>query len=299
MFMSSYPTRKETNLIERGCDPAPFLTEQDDVLFVIFDLLDLPTLLRIQRVCSYWKVLIHKAIPRRLGNKMFLTTEELDDEIEKYCSDKVKYADELASTYGWPIGKWNVSKVSNFSNVFQDQLDFNEDISEWDISNAINLSCMFHGASSFNQDLKRWDVSKVKYMDNMFRDATSFNGDISTWNTSKVVTMGGMFDSAYSFNRDLSRWNTSRVKNMFRMFSNASSFNGDISKWNTSEVVVFMALMFRNARSFNQDISSWNVSNIEYWSHDHSGTFAGAISFNNEFSPRLPHLDNSDSSDDE
>ncbi|WP_434325812.1 BspA family leucine-rich repeat surface protein [Mycoplasma leachii] len=38
---------------------------------------------------------------------------------------------------------------------------FNQDISTWDVSKVTNMSDMFYNATSFNQDLSKWDVSKV------------------------------------------------------------------------------------------------------------------------------------------
>ena len=36
-----------------------------------------------------------------------------------------------ATSYGYPIGLWNVSLVTNFSSAFAGEVYFNEDISAW------------------------------------------------------------------------------------------------------------------------------------------------------------------------
>mmetsp|Transcript_16182 Transcript_16182/g.23792 ORF Transcript_16182/g.23792 Transcript_16182/m.23792 type:complete len:280 (-) Transcript_16182:65-904(-) len=238
----------------------------DALLLVTMSYVDFPTLVRIQRVSAHWKLIACRAIPKRLGNKMFLTNQELRNKIKDYCGkDKVKFADELASTYGWPIGKWNVSKVTSFYWIFAYQRDFNEDIGDWDMSNATTLKYMFFDTRSFNQDLSRWDVSNVTTMEGMFSGAVSFNGDISTWNISKVKTMALMFCEATLFNQNISAWNVSEVRDMSRMFCFARSFNQNISSWNVT-----------NVRS--------NVANAV---QNHHYMFDGVPSFNNDYVPNF------------
>ena len=59
---------------------------------------------------------------------------------------------------------------------------FNQDIGNWDVSNVTDMSNMFEDAKAFNQDIGKWDVSKVTRMDSMFSGASAFNQDISKWN---------------------------------------------------------------------------------------------------------------------
>jgi len=240
----THPTKRELKRLKRS-DPEHerlLLTQQDDIVLAIFSYIDFLSLTGIQLVCLYWKGLYNGI----LGNKAFMTREELKTGIDQFCSDKVAYADTLARTYGWPIGKWNVSLVTNFESIFMDKIFFNEDIVEWDVSSATNTSNMFHGATSFNQDISQWDTSNVTSMAGMFKGARSFNQDISLWNTSQVVDMFQMFMNAASFNQDISIWNTSRVTNTLFMFLNATSFNQDISSWvvPNSNVPINMDFMF-------------------------------------------------------
>ena len=46
------------------------------------------------------------------------------------------------------------------------------DLSRWDVSNVTDMSDMFAHASRSTQDLSKWDVSKVTNMDCMFNTAT-------------------------------------------------------------------------------------------------------------------------------
>eukprot|EP00546_Thalassionema_frauenfeldii_P003428 CAMPEP_0178938026 /NCGR_PEP_ID=MMETSP0786-20121207/26102_1 /TAXON_ID=186022 /ORGANISM="Thalassionema frauenfeldii, Strain CCMP 1798" /LENGTH=105 /DNA_ID=CAMNT_0020616699 /DNA_START=454 /DNA_END=767 /DNA_ORIENTATION=- len=105
--------------------------------------------------------MVHRMIPSILGNQKFMTHEELYDKVRKYHDNKIIYADELARTYGWPIGKWDVSLLTDFTKMFCQLQNFNEDISDWDMTNVTYLDRMFQQAYLFNQDLSKWNTSQV------------------------------------------------------------------------------------------------------------------------------------------
>jgi surface protein len=117
-----------------------------------------------------------------------------------------------ATTYG-DISTWNVSQVTNMSNLFGGTT-FNGDISSWDVSSVTNMNEMFVIANKFNQDISGWNVSKVTDMGSMFRNAKDFNQDIGSWDVGKVTNMSGMFTGAVSFNQDLGDWDVSSVTDM-------------------------------------------------------------------------------------
>ena len=52
---------------------------------------------------------------------------------------------------------------------------FNQPLNKWNVSKVTDMSFMFEDARSFNQPLNNWNVSKVTYMYDMFEEATSFN----------------------------------------------------------------------------------------------------------------------------
>lgn len=195
---------------------------------------------------------------------------------------------------------WDVSNITQFSNMFDGASLFNQDIGGWDISNATSLSFMFNGASSFNQDISGWDISNVEFMASMFSSAssfnqpigvwdighitslqaffagaTAFNQDLSVWDVSNVTDMGGIFSGAESFNQDISNWDVSNVTSMNSMFPGAVSFNSPIQSWNVS-AVTDMRAMFDGALSFNQPLNDWDVSNVEYI----TSMFVNAVAFN-------------------
>ena len=48
---------------------------------------------------------------------------------------------------------WNVSNVTNYVNIFDGAVSFNQDIGGWNTSSVVNMSNMFENATSFNQNL--------------------------------------------------------------------------------------------------------------------------------------------------
>ena len=48
--------------------------------------------------------------------------------------------------------------------MFHNSAAFNGDLSKWDVSRATDMSGMFDGATSFNGDISKWDVSSVTDM---------------------------------------------------------------------------------------------------------------------------------------
>ena len=147
-------------------------------------------------------------------------------------------------------------------------------ISEWDVSNVTDMSNLFRNAKKFDGNISKWDVSNVRDMEGMFWCAKKFNQDINT----KVVTRED--GTKYT------AWDTSNVTNMKRMFAYATKFNGDISNWNISNVGN-MNYMFFNAKNFNQDINTKDViredgTKYEAWNYSRRATamyiFEGAKS---------------------
>ena len=160
------------------------------------------------------------------GQYVFNTKDELFSAIDEYISNKTS----AISVYG-DINTWDVTNITDMSNLFYMKGSFNENIADWDTSNVTRMANMFMFCYSFNQDIGNWDTSNVTDMSNMFRMATSFNQDIGSWNTSNVSDMYGMFNGAESFNQDIGGWNTSNVTKMNAMFYFAIPFNQDISNW--------------------------------------------------------------------
>jgi surface protein len=163
------------------------------------------------------------------------------------------------------IGNWDVSRVTEFEDVFSVPDNgvpntFNEDISGWNMSNATDLQEMFQGQTLFNRDLSNWDVSNVTNFNDTFKECAAYNNggvNLNGWDVSSATNMSGMFDQASVFNQAIGDWDTRNVTTFSKMFKDAAAFNQDISSWNV-ENVQSMTSMFQGATSFVQDISAWN-----------------------------------------
>merc|ERR1719331_2603318 len=86
------------------------------------------------------------------------------------------------------IGQWDVSRVTDMTNMFANAKSFRGEISKWEVSNARDMFGMFRNAKSFNGHLSRWDVSRVSNMDAMFRGAALFSRKLcgAAWVHSKA-----------------------------------------------------------------------------------------------------------------
>lgn len=228
----------------------------------------------------------------------FETTTELYSAIDEYVAvagSATANVSSVAFRYGYPIGTWDVSKISDFSRAFDPYRTFdirncaecastqssffNEDLSGWDTSSATTFFGMFAHASSFNGSIATWNTSSVTDMSFMFLYATNFSNDMSQWDVSRVTTMEKMFYNAQKFASNISGWNTGNVLSTFDMFLYAISFDSDLSLWDVSKVVT-MRSMFWNAAKFSSDLSQWNVGNVV----DMSWVFRDAVAFESDLS---------------
>ena len=201
-----------------------------------------------------------------------------DDNIHAAVDMWLLNEDVAEATYGH-ISEWDVSSVTDMSNMFHAATSFNGDLSIWDVSSVTDMSYMFYKAENFNGNLSSWDVSSVTTMSSMFGYTNIFNGDLSSWDVSSVTSLGGMFYHALSFNSDLSSWDVSSVTSMYQTFKSADNFNGDLSSWDVSSVTSMYEL-FGYTNIFNSDLSSWDVSSVT----DMGKMFYNALSFNSDLS---------------
>jgi surface protein len=162
--------------------------------------------------------------------------------------------------------------------MFYQASNFNQPLNSWDVSQVTDMSQMFYLASVFNQSLNSWNTTNLKTTYIMFAFATNFNGNISNWDTHNVTTMAYMFDVASNFNGDISLWNTSKVTSMANMFALDIAFNQSIGNWDTSQVTS-MTYMFYNS-TFDQNISKWNVTKVTDMSFMFNGAKLSTINYN-------------------
>jgi surface protein len=176
------------------------------------------------------------------------------------------------------LNEWDVSNVTNMSDLFAGKNTFNEELNEWDVSNVTDMNGMFLGCSNFNKPLNNWNVSNVTNMSNMFKlctNFTNFNQPLNSWNVSNVTDMGNMFQMCTNFNQELNNWNVSNVTGMNGMFVFCRNFNQPLNNWNVSNVTG-MNGMFSNCRNFNKPLNNWNVSNVTGM----NGMFYNCTNFN-------------------
>jgi len=163
-----------------------------------------------------------------------------------------------ASTFNQPLNSWDVSSVTSMFQMLGGASSFNQPLDNWDVGNVITMTRMFLGANSFNQNIDSWDVSSVSNMIAMF-SGTAFNQPLNSWVVSNATNFGSMFVNS-SFNQPLDNWDVSNVVDMSFMFSN-SEYNHSLNSWNVSNVVN-MAGMFNGAPFFNQSLNEWNVTSV-------------------------------------
>ena len=176
----------------------------EEVVGFILSFLDVPTLVQDKAVCQSWEWLCIHTIDQKVPTpQAFQSHDELKTTANKYMKCNAADAEEIATTYGWSIDRWDVSKVEDFTGLFRRERSFNEDIGSWGVSKAICMTRMFAYASAFNQDISSWNTTHVKDMNAMFEGASKFNRDISSWNMGNTESMNEMFRGAISFNQGI------------------------------------------------------------------------------------------------
>ena len=247
-------------------------------------------------VCSYkftptYNVVVSSSMLRTTGNIglqiedaggggpfVFTSNGQLKTAANLWTSDNAA----AIATYG-QINTWDVSGLTDFSQIFFNNSTFDSDISAWDVSNVTNMSGMFSGASSFNQDISSWVVSNVTNMVSMFLGGT-FNQRIDNWDVSSVEFMTSMFGLNTVYNQPLNAWTLTSLINTSDMFRGASSFSRNINSWSMN-LVTDTSGMFKDATNYNQNMNFWDIRNVT----NMSGMLENATSFNRDIGGWKPN----------
>jgi surface protein len=120
----------------------------------------------------------------------------------------------VVQQYG-PLSRWDVSRVTNFSSLFDGKRNpnliatFDEDVSAWNVGQATEMFRMFAKLSKFTgRGLEHWNVRKVTTFRSMFHETIKFVGNVSSWDVSNSVSFTRMFSDCHDFNADISHWDT-------------------------------------------------------------------------------------------
>jgi len=150
------------------------------------------------------------------------------------------------------IGAWDVSHITDMSEMFRASQILGRgikqnDLGNWDVSNVTNMSFMFGSSNepinlSDPGDIGKWDVSNVTDMSYMF------NGGI-----------GGYRISGQYLSSDLSNWDVSNVTNFKWMFwhNNAFQHNTNFNNWDISSGEDFEFMFYQS--SFKERLTNWNI----------------------------------------
>lgn len=128
------------------------------------------------------------------------------------------------------MNSWNVSAVTNMSNMFFGDTVFNQDISSWDVGLVTNMSNMFLAAASFNQNIGSWNVSNVTNMSSMFEQATAFDQNIGSWDVSAVINF-----ASFMVGKTPSTFNYLNLDAIYNGWSQLTLFSGINISFGTAE----------------------------------------------------------------
>ncbi|WP_086244977.1 DarT ssDNA thymidine ADP-ribosyltransferase family protein, partial [Campylobacter devanensis] len=203
-----------------------------------------------------WRDKLSQKLINKLPLRCFVERKIVNNKTRYY--PKIK--DELESLVraeSLNLGDIDTSAITDMSWLFyeSERKDFSG-IENWDVSSVTDMSEMFVFCENFNQPLDNWDVSSVTDMSEMFRDCKNFNQPLNNWDVSSVTNMSGMFSCCTNFNQPLDNWDVSSVIYMWEMFEYCKNFNQPLDNWDVSSVTN-MREMFKDCENFNQPLDNW------------------------------------------
>ena len=141
--------------------------------------------------------------------------------------------------------------------IINKETDFND----IDVSNITDFSYVFEDQDISEINISEWDVSNGKTMRGMFQNCRYLKttGDLSNWNVSNVEDMSWMFNGCQCLTKlgDLQNWEINGTK-MKCMFQNCKRLKdlGYINHWrpNESNWDIFMSCAVPNSKLPRQKV---------------------------------------------
>lgn len=126
------------------------------------------------------------------------------------------------------VSNWNVSKVTDFTQIFEETKIRQIDISNWNLSSAYSITAMFWGCTNLtNVDVSKLNTSSIVRFRGVFggNQKMNFNNiDVSNWNTRNGKEFGVLFKNCHLLTSlDLSNWDLSNATDVSDMFNGCSS----------------------------------------------------------------------------
>ena len=188
----------------------------------------------------------------------FANKSDLQEAVNRWIAHEEK----ASLNYG-DIKNWDVSQITDFSELFKEKTSFNADISNWDVSNGTNFESMFSGATSFNQDISSWYVNENSDLTNMFNDADDMQSNQRVGDTPSIYYFNPyIFTDKNTLQTAVDEWINDQ--------DSAIDNYGDINLWDVSAITDFSDLL-KGILIFNANISNWDFSN----GTNFSGMFRG------------------------
>ena len=171
------------------------------------------------------------------------------------------------------IENWDVSKVRDFSGMFQghsnsgDSLFKELNVASWNTGRAMSMSHMFYGCSQLTSiPIDNWNVSKVGSFSHMFADCYNLQGlNLSNWQTDSVVSFDAFLNDCHSIRViDVSALNTSTCEQFSQMFEACIGLEEiiGINNWDVSNANYYaFSEMFHCCYSLQSlDLSNWKAT---------------------------------------
>jgi len=179
--------------------------------------------------------------------------------------------------YDYDLTYWDVSKVTNFSEMFWSCEYFTgKTIEKWNVSKGQDFTHMFYQCHSLNCNFGSWDMKNARLTDFMFEACYEFEGKgLEKWKTSNLTDTHGMFLYCKELNANLSGWDVKNVKDMAFMFDECKSFEGKgLDKWKPQNIVKTKC-MFKQCVKLKCNLDSWKpyIKRIQFF--DMTNMFVG------------------------